>query len=212
MVVRRALLGFISLLLIGCTSAPPPPVWVPRVGERYPDAEFIDHNGRIIRLSSFAGKVLLIEPAAIPCAGCQAFAGGNRYGGFGGMVPQAGLKSIEEYVPEFANGVRLSSPDITFIQILFFNQRMRSPTQEEVAAWRKHFRMDSHRNWHVLGAPAALVNDTTRRMIPGFQLIDRDFILRFDAAGHTPRHDLYRELLPAIPRILSLAQQRPSER
>jgi hypothetical protein len=42
-------------------------------------------------------------------------------------------------------------------------------------------------------------------MIPGFQLIDRDFVLRYDASGHRPRHDLWRELMPAIPRLIAEA-------
>jgi hypothetical protein len=39
-------------------------------------------------------------------------------------------------------------------------------------------------------------------MIPGFQLIDADFVLRFDASGHHPKHDLWRELLPAVPSLI----------
>ena len=33
-------------------------------------------------------------------------------------------------------------------------------------------------------------------MVPGFQLVDRRFVLRWDATGHSPRHNLYTELLP----------------
>ncbi len=40
-------------------------------------------------------------------------------------------------------------------------------------------------------------------LIPGFQLIDRDFVLRYDASGHHPRDSLWDDLLPAIPRLLN---------
>ena len=40
-------------------------------------------------------------------------------------------------------------------------------------------------------------------MIPGFQLIDREFVLRYDGTGHRPRHDIWRELMPAIPSLLA---------
>ena len=39
-------------------------------------------------------------------------------------------------------------------------------------------------------------------MIPGFQLVDRDFILRCDA-GNPPRQNLYQELLPMVRTVLN---------
>ena len=53
----------------------------------------------------------------------------------------------------------------------------------------------------LAGGPA-LHNQASYAMVPGFQLVDRTFVLRWDATGHNPRHSLYRELLPAIPEIL----------
>jgi hypothetical protein len=36
--------------------------WPPKCGERYPDLELLDHRGAPVRLSTYAGKLLLIEP------------------------------------------------------------------------------------------------------------------------------------------------------
>jgi len=39
-------------------------------------------------------------------------------------------------------------------------------------------------------------------MIPGFFLIDKDFILRSDSTGHRPKHNLYTQLLPELSVLL----------
>lgn len=39
-------------------------------------------------------------------------------------------------------------------------------------------------------------------MIPGFHLVDRDFILRRDATGHRPRHSLFGDLLPMVAELV----------
>lgn len=54
------------------TSVPNRPVefWPPVVGERYPDLAREDSHGQVVRLSDHAGKVILVELAAIPCKGC----------------------------------------------------------------------------------------------------------------------------------------------
>jgi len=41
------------------------------------------------------------------------------------------------------------------------------------------------------------------KVIPGFQLVDRDFILRSDATGHRPANDLWKHLLPMVPQLLT---------
>jgi hypothetical protein len=69
----------------------------PVKGERYPDLILRDQNGDAVRLSDFAGKVILLELAAVPCKGCQAFAGGQERGGFAGVPVQRGLDSRISY-------------------------------------------------------------------------------------------------------------------
>jgi len=44
--------------------------WPPEVGEPYPDATLIDQEGNPVKLSSFKGSVLLIEPIGMTCAAC----------------------------------------------------------------------------------------------------------------------------------------------
>jgi hypothetical protein len=193
------------------TAAPPgrvPAMWPPRVGEPYPDLELVDQTGRPVRLSSFKGSVLLIEPVGMTCPACQAFAGAHRRGPYEGIRPQGGLPSIEELVPQYARGVSLSDDRIVFVQILLYSMTMGAPTPEDARKWAEHFGIDRARNRIVLAGTREFIGQASYDMIPGFQLVDRNFILQFDASGHRPRHNLFTELLPAIPRLL---EERPAQ-
>ncbi|MDV6032997.1 MAG: hypothetical protein F9B45_23510 [Phycisphaera sp. RhM] len=58
--------------------------------------------------------------------------------------------------------------------------------------------MDRDANQIVLRGDPSMLSRQTYEMIPGFQLIDRDFVLRSDSCGHHPHDDLYKDLLPML--------------
>ncbi len=176
--------------------------WPPKVGKSYPDATFIDQEGNPVKLSSFKGTVLLIEPIGMTCAACQAFSGAHKYGALGSVTPQKGLPSIETLFPQYTNGLSLRNSRIQFIQVLFYDMDMQAPTAHDVKEWTRQFRMERSSNYLVLAAPYAFQGRATSNMIPGFQLVDQEFILRADSTGHSPQHDLYRQLLPMVRQLL----------
>lgn len=184
---------------VGLRSADPVVIgpWPPVSGERFPDLVLADQKGATTRLSDFAGKVILVEYAAIPCKGCQAFAGGKERGGFGGFQAQPGLESAEFYARQIAN-VRLGSDQVVFVQVLLYGKDLSSPTASEVAGWAEHFGMERDENKVVLRGDPSMLSRQTYDMIPGFQLIDRDFVLRSDSCGHEPQDDFYQHLLPML--------------
>ncbi len=53
------------------------------------------------------------------------------------------------------------------------------------------------------------VNQVSYKMIPGFQLIDPEFVLRADSTGHHPKHDLFTELLPRLGEMVRNAHATP---
>lgn len=172
--------------------------WPPVDGQRYPDLVLEDSHGQIVRLSDHAGKVILVELAAVPCKGCQAFAGGKQYGGFSGIGVQSGLDSIHHYARNIASINLKSSEDVLLVQLLLYGKDMGAPTREETKGWAEHFRIHDRDHQFVLRGDPSMVNRTTYSMIPGFHLIDRDFILRSDSCGHHPKASLYTELLPKL--------------
>ena len=183
----------------------PDHIWPPRVGERYPNLRLLNSRGERIALDSLAGKVILIEPIGMDCPACNAFAGGNRPGasGFQGVQPQGGLPSVEELLDSYAKGVSLSDDRIAFVQLLLYRPGRDGPPKLETARlWAKHFGIEESEDTLILVGESYLIGPASYNMIPGFQLIDADFVLRFDASGHHPKHDLWRELLPAVPALL----------
>ncbi|MBI1216735.1 MAG: hypothetical protein GC185_13075 [Alphaproteobacteria bacterium] len=176
--------------------------WPPRVGHPYPDLELVDSRGEIVKLADFKGKVIIVEPVGMTCAACNAFSGGNEVGGFKGIQPQGGLDSIEKYFPQYTHGVSLHDDRIVFVQLLLYNYLMQGPTQEDAQAWAKHFGMGRYKNTYVLAGGPQLVGTSSYAMIPGFQLIDKDFILRSDATGDLPKQSIWTDLLPMVPQLL----------
>jgi hypothetical protein len=197
MKVRRAHAALLAALVLAATAcgrddtaaarpasqAEAPTVWPPRVGEPYPD-------------------VHLVEMVGMTCPACQGFSGAKRLGTFGGVESDGGLPAIDELVPQYARGVTFPSDDLVFVQILLFDMTLGAPTEDDARAWAQHFDRDVKKHQYVLAGGPALHNDASFVMVPGFQLIDRRFVLRWDATGHSPRHNLYTQLLPAIPALL----------
>jgi len=187
----------------GLGGAVLPEPWPPRVDERYPDLELLDVEGRPVRLSAYEGRTILLEPIGMNCPACNAFAGGNQpgRGGLNGLAPQGGLPSIYESLEQWASGARLPDDRLVLVQLLLYDYTMQAPDVDDARHWDEHFEVSRHGG--VVLVPARdLRGPASYRLIPGFQLIDDRFVLRYDAAGHQPRHDLWRELLPALPAIL----------
>ena len=177
--------------------------WPPRLSEPFPDLELIDNRGQRVRLSSFKGKVILFEPIGMTCPACQAFTGAHQVGALGAITPQQGLASIEELFPKYTQGLSLTDDRVVFVQLILYNMSMNAPSIDDARAWANHFRMNRSNNFVVLAGTENLIGQASANMIPGFQLVDRNFVLRFDSTGHQPRHRLFDELLPMVPQLLS---------
>ena len=182
--------------------------WPPRVGEFYPDLKLIDQEGQVTRLSDYKGKPILIEPIGMSCPGCQAFCGAHELGSYGGVSPQVGLESIHRLLAKHYK-LDLESTEVVHVHLLLYNLNMRAPHAKEGKNWARHFSMDKSRNQLVLVGLPSMIGEDSYNMIPGFQLIDRDFKLKVDSTGHKPRHHLYRQLLPELS---SMARRGSSKR
>jgi len=154
--------------------------WPPVVGQFYPNLLLKDQKGQATAIGDFRGKVVLVEVVGLTCKACHAFAGGNEPGKkrFRGIAPQPGLDSIEQYAQGYAK-VSLDHPDIVFVQLVLYGIDGRSaPSEEDARAWASHFGMDRNKNQVVLIGDQRFISPQTRKLIPGFHLIDRSGILR----------------------------------
>jgi hypothetical protein len=219
-------LGLLSALLLlsaaACGWEPPTSpasreaanhFWPPRVGEAYPNLKLLNTSGERVEPSSFRGRVILVEPIGMDCPACNAFAGGSRSGGFQGVRPQAGLPAVDEILRDYAGGVSLADDRFVSVRLLLYAPgRQRAPRLELARRWEAHIGLASSEQHVLLVGEDYLIGPASHAMTPGFQLIDRDFVLRFDASGHRPHHDLWRDLMPAISGLLAEAEAGPAGR
>ena len=210
MAIRWRLLGimlgglFLLSLANSCTFAQKPSqyklFWPPQLNGFYPELELMSSTGKKVKLSSFAGKVILVEPIGMSCPACQAFAGASKKGGFQGVNPQPGIPSIDELLTQ--QGVSPSDSRLVKVQLILYSPSLNAPSLEQAQAWSRHFGFGQRPNEVILIGDARFINDASYNMIPGFQLIDKSYVLRSDSSGHNPKNDLYRELLPMVKKIL----------
>lgn len=177
-----------------------PLYWPPALNTYYPDIEMMSISGKPVRLSSYAGKVILVEPIGMSCPACQAFAGGDRAGGINGVTPQTGAESADKMLT--GAGITPSDPRLIRVQLLLYGPSMQAPTLAEAQAWSKHFSFGQKPNEVVLIADSRYQNNASYNMIPGYQLIDKSFVMRSDACGHNPKNALYDHLLPMLKKLL----------
>lgn len=176
--------------------------WPPVIGKAFPDFELYDQDGRKARVSDFKGKVIFIEYVGMNCPACQAFSGAHLRGAYQNNAVQQGLQSIEEYFPQYARGVNLKNEGMVFLQILLYDMQLGAPKAKDAQKWARHFGFTKSQNQYVLVPTRDMRGNASYNLIPGFQLIDRDFIVRSDSTGHNPQDNLYTELLPMVPGLL----------
>ncbi len=180
-----------------------PEFWPPRVNQVYPDLTLYNHHGNVVTLSKIArGRVVILEPIGMTCQACQAFAGGHKYGSFKGVSPQKNIDSIEELLPKYSGGIKLTDPNIVYIQLILYDTDMNAPSVESIREWAQHYRIASRPNTYVLAGTPDMVGKASYQMIPGFQVINRNFILVGDGTGHKPRHDIWRQVFPNLPNLV----------
>jgi hypothetical protein len=177
--------------------------WPPRRGERYPNLTLYDHRGQLVSLASLRGKVILLEPVSMTCEACQSLSGAGKVGCFGNQPAQTGVDAFEDYFPRYTGGLSLSDPRIAYVQVLLYGLDLHAPSPADAKAWAHHFKFDERPNVYVLAGTPELIGPASYAMIPGFQLIDKNFVLRAWWYGETSTgDDLWTKLLPMVPQLL----------
>lgn len=174
--------------------------WPPKVGFVFPVGLFLDSRGQELSLESLRGKVILVEFAAMLSPDSQALAGSSTSRPFSGVEPSKTIRPLRSYFPQYTRGIEANR--ISFLQIVFRDLKNGPPSIEALKNWSEHFKLSSLPDQFVVTASAALVARTATAEIPGFLLLDKNLVVRADATGINPTHNLFRELLPMIPSLL----------
>jgi len=152
--------------------------WPPSRGESFPDMGLFDTDGKEVKLSSFRGKVILLQWVAVTSPGSISLAGGSESGAYQGTEAQAGLSRLDETLQKI--GVPVDSPDFVWLQVMVYGPGEAAPTQADAQAWAKHFKLAERPRTHVLYADQRYQVEPTYTMVPDFLVIDPDFNLAFN--------------------------------
>lgn len=94
--------------------------------------------------------------------------------------------------------------DLVYVHLLLYDMSAaRAPTLEDAREWADHFRLDGVSNAVVLVGDERYVNSASYRLVPGFHVIDKSFVLRYDGSGHRPVDPPYDVALASIPDLLA---------
>ena len=177
--------------------------WPPVMDEPFPDIELMSHTGKRVSLSDFKGKIILVEPVGMTCAACNAFSGAQEVGGYQGVKPQKNLPSIEVLLPQYGDGASLDDDRIVLVQLLLYDMNLKAPDPANALHWARHYNFDKRDNVFVLAGDQRYINQASYDMIPGFFLVDQNFMLRSDSTGHHPKYNLFTHLLAMVPELLA---------
>ena len=112
------------------------------------------------------------------------------------------MPSLEDAAEDYG-GFALDDDRLVFVHLLLYGYDMNVPSLEDARAWAEHYGLEDRSNHLVLVGKPGMLGPNTRKMIPGLQVVDRDFVLRYDGAGRRAPHDLWTELLPGVPALLA---------
>ena len=181
-----------------------PEMWPAKMNKPYPEIELIDREGKAFKLSDFKGKVIILSFLDMSSPTSQAQSGAGLSGPYG--VTQ----DKDQYAETFEDVVRksvdgdfsLPHPDVLQVNILVYKQDGSQPTVDAAENWATHFDLEKEQGVIVAVPQKDIRGDETNKIINGFQLIDKNHILRVDSSGPEPKHNLKMTFIPLVPKLL----------
>ena len=155
--------------------------WPPLRGKPFPDMTLFDQEGQEVKLSSFKGKVILLQWVATTSPGSISQAGGFESETFQGTPAQPGVWRLDKELKEAK--VPVESEDLVWLQIMVYGPREAVPTQADAQAWAEHFKLSERPRTHVLYTDERYQVEATHSMVPGYFVIGRDFTFAYDRAN-----------------------------
>jgi hypothetical protein len=113
------------------------------------------------------------------------------------MRAQANMPSLDDAAEDYGD-FSLDDGRLVVVHLLLYGHDMQAPSVADAREWAEHYGIDKRPNHVVLVGQPGMLSGETRRMIPGVQVVDRDFVLRYDGAGARAPHDLWTEVLPGV--------------
>ncbi len=190
----------------GHTNMNLPETWPPKMNTVYPEIELFDQNGKEFALSSLKGKVIIVEFIDINSPISQAQSGAATYGAY----YAASSSDVDKYAKPFdkvlskytSNAITLPNDNIIQLKIIVYGQNGGAATRDDAQLWAEHFNLKKSDNIIVAVPKKDIRDQRSSNLISGFQLVDKNMMLRVDSAGVNPKHSLAMTLIPLVPKLV----------
>ncbi len=190
----------------GHTNLNLPDPWPPKMNKPYPDFEMFDQEGKEFTFSSLKGKVIVVEYIDVSSPISQAQSGAGLFGPYYG----SSSSDIDKYAKPFAEVLRkntgqgfvLPHDSIIELKIIVYGEGGGAGTRDDAQRWAEHFHLKKSDNVIVAVPKKDIRDERTDKIITGYQLVDKNLILRVDSAGPEPKHNLALTLVPLVPKLV----------
>lgn len=200
--IRRQMVAELYGLDANFENYPKP--WPPAMNQTYPDYELVDHEGKQFKISDHQGKIVIIEMVDVFSPLSLAYSGAAQYGLFGKADSfDQYAKSIGALLAEQSEGAKsLPHPEVVTIKVIINGAEGGQATVNDAEKWAEFYRLSKENNVIVAVPVKDMRGKTTDGIVPGYQLLDKEMVLRVDAAGPVPKHNLEMTLVPYLSKML----------
>ncbi len=181
-----------------------PNPWPPKMNQKYPDIDLIDQSGGDFRLSDLKGRVLLVEYIDMSSPASQAQSGGALFGAYGATTYVDEVSEpISDVLRQSTGGaISLPHPHILEVKIIVYGDGGGQASRDDAQNWASHFSLKQEEGV-IVAVPVKDIRDhATNELIIGYQLVDKNMMMRVDSTGVEPTHSLKMTLAPLVPRLV----------
>ena len=189
----------------GQTNVNLPDPWPAVMNKPYPEIKLFDQKGQAFSLSSLKGKVVILEFIDISSPVSQAQSGARAVGAY-----PFKSQDVDQYARPFSDVLKKNTDEkltlphdhIVELKIIVYGEGNAQGSRDDAQNWAEHFGFKRSDNVIVAVPEKDLRGKKSDSLIGGFQLVDRNMILRVDSAGKTPKHNLQMTLAPLVPKLI----------
>ncbi|PCI56350.1 MAG: hypothetical protein COB36_06130 [Alphaproteobacteria bacterium] len=184
-----------------------PEVWPAKMNVAYPDFELFDQKGEKFLLSSLEGRVIILEYIDISSPVSQAQSGSAAVGVYFGAKSQELNKEAQPFsnvIKKVTNGAfMLPNDNILELKIIVYGADGAPGSRDDAEQWAQHFKIAESENVIVAVPALDMRSEESQSLVRGFQLLDKNLILRVDSSGVMPKHNLEMTLVPLVPKLIN---------
>ena len=182
-----------------------PDTWPPKMNAPYPEIVLYDQDGRIFKLSSLLGKIVVVEYIDINSPVSQAQSGAGLIGAYGSAA------DVDKFAVSFADAIHKTlgdeflypgNEDIIEVKIIVYGEKGATGSRDDAQNWASHFNLRKDQNIIVAVAQKDIRGKESDTLIGGYQLLDKNMLFRVDSSGLMPKHNLTMTLIPLVPKLV----------